>query len=126
MPLEVSWEPLGAVFRFSGVVSDEDVIAANREVYANPLLPAMKYQIVDFSLVEKINVSSATVRELASFDLRAAEINPDVKVAVITSAPLTRGLSNVYALTHESMGGRWAVQIFEREEDARAWAVPSS
>ena len=126
MPLEVSWEPLGAVFRFSGVVSDEDLIASCQEILASPLLPTMKYQITDLSVIEKLDVSSATVRELASFDLRAAEINPDVKVAVITSAPLTRGLSNVYALTHESMGGSWAVQIFEREEDARAWAVPSS
>jgi hypothetical protein len=126
MPYEVSWEPSGVVQRYSGVVSDEDVIAANREVYANPLLPAMKYQIVDFSLVEKIDVSSATARAVADSDRRVAETNPDVKAAIITSAPFVRGMSNLYATTHEVRGGSWTTKIFEREEDARAWAVPSS
>jgi hypothetical protein len=126
MPYEISWEPLGVLFRFWGVVSPEDIIASNQEVYASPLFPAMKYQIVDYSLVEKLDVSSTTVRTVANSDRRVAETNPDVKVAIITSAPFIRGLSNVYAATHEVRGGSWTTKIFEREEDARTWAVPSS
>ena len=126
MPYEVSWEPSGVVQRYSGVVSDEDVIAANREVYANPLLPAMKYQIVDFSTIEKLDVSNATVQAVAGMDERAAVLNPGVKVAIITSAPFVRGMSNMYALSHRARGGSWTTKSFEREEDARAWAVPSN
>ena len=125
MSCEISWEPSGVVFRFSGVVSDEDLIASNEEVlYTSPLFPIMRYQIVDFSMVEEFDVSSATVRAVAESDRRAAETNPDVKEAIITSAPLIRGMSNMYALTHESMGGTWTVEIFEREKEARAWAAP--
>ena len=69
MPYEFSWEPLGVVLRFSGVVSDEDLIASGQHI---------------------------------------------------------RGMSNMYRLTHEARGGSWTTEIFEREEDARAWAVPSS
>ena len=126
MPYEISWEPSGVVQRFSGVVSDEDVIAANLEVYANPLLPAMKYQIVDLSLAEKIDVSSATARAIADWDRRVAETNPNVKAAIITSSSFARGMANMYAITHEVRGGSWTTKVFEREEDARAWAVPSS
>ena len=122
MPYEVSWEPLGVVARFSGVFSDEDLIAEQWEVYANPLFPAMKYLIVDLSLVEKFAVSSETVRTVAVSDKRASETNPDVKIAVITSAAVIRGMSNIYAITHEVSGGSWTTKIFEREEDARAWA----
>ncbi len=125
MPYELSWEPLGVVFRFSGVVSDEELIASNEEVYTSRLFPAMKYQIVDFSMIEKLDVSSAVVRAVADSDRRAAKTNPDVKVAIITSEPFIRGMSNMYALVHEARGGRWAMELFEAEEDARAWAVPS-
>ena len=126
MPYEISWEPVGVLFRFSGVVSDEDLVASNEEVYTHPLFPAMTYQIVDFSPIEEFAVSSATVRAVAESDLRAAQANPNVKVAIITSAILMRGMSNMYALTHESKGGTWTVEIFEREKEARAWATTSS
>ncbi len=126
MPYEISWEPLGVVLRASGVVSDEDSIAANEELNASPLLPVMKYQIVDFSLIEKFDLSSERIWITAERDRIAAETNPDMKIAVIATSALIRGLTNMYALTHEAKGGSWVTKIFEREEDARAWAVPSS
>ena len=126
MPYELSWEPLGVVIRYSGVVSDEDIIASVDETYASPRLLVIKYQISDFSRIETADVSSETVRKIADLDIRVSEANPDLKVAVITSAPFVRGMSNMYAINHEVRGGSWTTKIFEREEDARAWAAPSS
>ncbi len=126
MPYEISWEPLGVVFRGSGAILDEDSIAANEELHASPLLPVMKYQIVDFSLIEKFDLSSERIWITAERDRIAAETNPDMKIAVIATSALIRGLTNMYALSHEAKGGSWVTKIFEREEDARAWAVPSS
>ena len=126
MPYELSWEPLGVVYRFSGVVSDVDLVAATEEVNASSRFPVMKYQIVDFSAIEKFDVSAATVRAVAASDRRSAETNPDVKVAIITSEVFLRGMSNIYAIEHEVAGGSWTTEVFESEEDARAWAAPSS
>ena len=123
MPYELSWEDSGVVFRFSGVVSDEELVAANEEVYASPLFPIMRYQIFDVSMIEKFQVSSEAVRAAADSDRSAAKRNPDVKVAIIiTSSPFLRGLANMYALSHEAHGGSWVTETFEREEDGRAWA----
>jgi hypothetical protein len=126
MPYEISWEPLGVVFRGSGVILDEDSIAANEELHANPLLPVMKYVIIDYSLIEKFDLSSELTRMGADRDRIAAETNPDVKIAIITSSAFVRGMANMYAIYHEVKGGSWTTKIFECEEDARAWAVPSS
>ncbi len=126
MPYEISWEPLGVVFRASSVILDEDSIAANEELYASPLFPVMKYVIIDYSLIEKFDLSSELMRIGADRDRIAAETNPDMKIAVIATTALMRGLTNMYALTHEAKGGSWVTKIFECEEDARAWAVPSS
>ena len=125
MPYEISWEPSGVAFHFTGVVSDEDMIASNGQVYASPCFGAMEYQIVDFSMIEKFEVSSATIWTVAESDRKAARTLPDVKVAIITSAPFMRGMSNMYSLAHSGRGGSWTTQIFEREEDARSWALAS-
>ncbi len=126
MPYTLSWESEGVVFHFSGIVSDEDLLTSNADVYASPHFPKLKYQIVDVSTIEEFDVSSSTMRSLASSDRIAAEMNPDVKVAIITSAPFMRGMANMYALSHEAEGGSWVTEVFDSEEDARAWAVPSS
>ena len=126
MPYEISWEPLGAVLRASGVLLDEDSIAVNEELNASPLFPVMKYQIIDFSLIEKFDLSSERIRITADRDRIAAETNPDMKIAVITSTAFVRGMANMYAIYHSLEGGSWTSKIFECEEDARAWAVPSS
>ena len=126
MPYEIDWQPMGVIYRFSGVVSDEDLRAATAEVYASPLLLTMKYLIADFSLIEEFAVSSATVRMVADSDSRVSKTNPDVKVAIISTAVFMRGMSNIYAITHQLYEGSWTTKIFECEEDARSWAVPSS
>ena len=126
MPYEISWEPLGVVLRASGVLLDEDSIAVNEELYASPLFPVMKYQIIDFSLIEKFDLSSERIRITADWDRIAAKTNPDMKIAVITSTAFVRGMANMYAIYHGLRGGGWTSKIFECEEDARAWAVPSS
>ena len=125
MPYKLSWEPFGVVCRFSGVVSDEELVAVNEEVHASALFAAIEYLIVDFSMIERFDVSSATVRSVAALDRAAAEINPHVRVAIITSEVFLRGMANMYAIEHEVAGGSWSTEVFEREEDARAWAVPS-
>ena len=56
MPYKVIWEHEGLVFRFSGVVSDEELVGATEEVNSNPLFPAVNYQIVDFSVIDKFGV----------------------------------------------------------------------
>ncbi len=126
MPYEIDWQPLGVAYRFSGVVSDEDLRAATAEVYASPLLLTMKYLIADFSLIEEFAVSSATVRMVADSDSRVSKTNPDVKVAIISTAVFMRGMSNIYAITHQLYEGSWTTKIFECEEDARSWVEPSS
>ena len=126
MPYQASWEPLGVALHFSGVVSGKDLIAANREVQTSPALPTMKYLIVDFLAAAEFDIGIGTARTVAVLDQNAAGTNPDVKVAIITSSALVRGMSSVYALYHKVMGGSWTTEIFAREVDARAWAVPAS
>lgn len=122
MPYKLSWESAGALFRFTGVVTDNDLIRSNADVYASPHFPEMRYQIVDLSTIDEFHVSTSAIRAVASSDRRAAQTNPGVRVAIINPpSTFMLGMSNMYALAHEAEGGSWVTGIFEREEDAREW-----
>ena len=117
MPYKLEWESSGVIFRYSGVVSDEDLKASNAEVYASPLLSELRYQIVDFSGMKRYKVESATLREVAQLDEVAARSNPNLKIAVVSSLPLIRGMSSIYRHTHEGTGGTWETELFESEAE---------
>lgn len=93
------------------------------EIFSDPRMADAEYQIADFSMLEKFQFSAEIVREIAGMDQELARIKPDVKVAVITSDSYMRGLLDLYSLTHKSMGGKWIMEAFEFEEEARAWAM---
>ena len=125
MSHEITWEATGVVCHFSGIVSSEEIVEVKAEVFDDPRIREISYQIADFTQLEKLEVSADAVREVAVIDRRLSEVNPDVRVAVITSESFVRGISNLYALTHDSLGGNWITEAFEYEEDARAWAMSS-
>ena len=125
MAYEITWEPAGVVCHFSGIVTNDEIVAVKAEVFDDPRILEIRYQIADFAMLEKFEISPEAVREVAGMDRTLAESNPDVKVAVITAASYVRGIANLYSLTHESMGGSWIMEAFEHEEDARAWVMSS-
>ncbi len=122
MAYEIIWESRGVLFRLSGDVIDADLLDANEEVYAHPKFAEMRYQIVDFSVITHFGISADAVARAAKLDQQASLRNPDVKVAIITSEPLLRGLSSLYSRSHTALGGAWRTKTFDTEAEAREWA----
>jgi hypothetical protein len=83
----------------------------------------MRYQIVDFSAIDGLAVTSRTVNLVAVRDQEASARNPAVKVAIITSEPYIYGMSRLYSRSHEAMGGTWRIKTFETEQRAREWVA---
>lgn len=123
MPSEVIWEAKGVVCHFTGVVTSDEIVLMKPEIFDDPRITDIEYQIADFSMLEKFEFSAEIVREIAGMDQSIAGINPDVKVAVITTDSYMRGLLDLYSLTHQSMGGNWIMEAFEDGDEARAWAM---
>jgi len=119
MPYEAHWEDEGIRWVFSGIVSDDDLMRCNLELYDDERFESIRYEIADFRAGESFTVTAKTLRHVARMDKDQAVRNPSVKVAVIATAIVQKGLAQVYALS----GGEtpWVTEVFDTEESARAW-----
>jgi hypothetical protein len=123
MPTEINWEPGGVVCHFTGVVSSEEIWKMKSEILDDPRIGDINFQIADFLMLEKFEFSAEIVRDIAGLDQDLTIANPEMKVALITSDSYMRGLLDLYTMTHQSMGGKWLLEAFDDEEEARAWAM---
>jgi hypothetical protein len=121
MPIELQYrdDETGVVFVCSGVVNGADFIEANEEIYAPERLERLRYQLIDFSATERIEISSEQIREYAAMDVRAAARNPSLVVAVAGPTPITFGLSRMWQALVDESGIRSGV--FHTVAEAESW-----
>lgn len=124
MPYSTTWERHGVIWTYWGVVSGEDILRSNQEIYGDERFDRMTFQIVDLTRVERFDVSHDDMLVMAANDRAAALTNPRVKVAVVTTSEVTRQLSLVYEL--ENRSSSWEQRTFATVAEARAWACPSA
>lgn len=119
MSYSIFWEEKGVRWKFSGEVTDQEMLDANKEFYDSPVFYDMRYQIGDFLEVTDFKVSSDTVKVLARLDLEASEKNPNVKVAFVVTNVMIKGLTRMWDLS--GGGTHWESSAFEDEASAREW-----
>ena len=110
----------GVVLRGSGLLTDQELLDANREAYASEAaVRAMRYQICDFLAVERAQLSGATIETIARMDARAAAINPNIPLAVVAEAKLMYGLSRIWGAY--AGAAKLESSVFQNMEEAQAW-----
>ena len=119
MPHSISWEENGSRTVFRGHVTGEEIARSSVEIRGNPRFDSMRYQIVDFSNIEGIEITLDEVREIAALDAAAAATNPRMKVAIISdSETVDTGAAAYKADNAESP---WETEIFRTLDEARRW-----
>ena len=121
MPYELIWEDRGVLWRFRDVVTGDELVQANLDIYSDPKFESIEYELAVFSDSVVFKASSETVRRVAEMDARASKRNPKIVVAIVASQRVIQGLANLYRLQHEAVGGSWTTEYFETEEEARRW-----
>ena len=119
MPYTAYWEEKGVHWVFTGDVSNEEMFASNVEIYEDPRFPDIQYGIVNYLAVDHYNVSSDAIFNLATMDKVASQRNPHLKLAVIATTQLLKGLTRMWELSGGS--SVWEYKIFEDETSAREW-----
>ncbi len=121
MPYELIWEDRGVLFRFRDVVTDDELVQCNLDVYADPKFESIEYELAIFPDSMVFEASVATVRRVAEMDVEASGRNPKIVVAIVATQRVIRGLANLYRLQTEATGGLWKTAHFKTEEEARRW-----
>lgn len=121
MPVEVKYidDGIGVEFHLTGIVSGEDVLKANAEVYQKKRLQRQCYQILDRTQCDQYQISSEDIRKIAEQDIAAAKINPDIVIAIIASSKLEFGLSRMYQAYVQESG--FVTEIFNDRDSAEEW-----
>jgi hypothetical protein len=123
MAYKTHWEEKGIFWVFSGVLKNDDLISCNKEVYEYPEFKNIEYEICDFNAVDSFPVDASTIRMVAEMDAKAYKINPGIKVAIVASQDIMKGLTKMYSVYFEMAGNNtsWETEVFVTIEEARKW-----
>jgi hypothetical protein len=109
----------GLIFVASGKAHASELIAINREIYSEAYLMKQKYQLVDLTGAESIQVEERDIRQLAEMDKEAAAVNPEIKIVVVAPGDLEYGMARMW-LAHVDEG-ELESRVFRTREEADRW-----
>ncbi len=121
MPYQIQWESNGIVWTYSGVLTGDDLLNSNFEIFGDERFDDLRYQIVDLTHTEEIAANEKHMRKIAHLDIAASRSNPRIKIAVVTNSEDGLNLSNTY---DQYTKGKipWKTKVFSTIEEAKAWA----
>ena len=126
MSYELIWEDRGVLFQFWDVVSGDELVQSNLDVYADPRFESIECELVIFSDSVEFAASSESVRRVAKMDATASQRNPNIVVAIVASQLVIQGLVNLYRLQSDFEGSTWETEFFETVDEARTWIAGKS
>ena len=119
MPYETKWEEKGIYWKYSGILTGDDLLQSNMGIYGDSRFDKLHYQIIDMLDVETFDVDTETMEEVTAMDLGASQSNPNLIVAVVANHIQAKRLVEIYETT--AGGAPWETEIFETVKDARIW-----
>ncbi len=122
MPVEFKYldNGLGLGFTVKGNFQGKELIEAAKNAYqAEEILRINKYGIIDYSPVEKFDISTSDVEEVADMCMVASKISPDRLIAVVASSNLSFGYSRMWEML--SGATKWERRVFRVKNEAEGW-----
>jgi len=122
MAYTITWSDKGIIWEYSGVMTGEDLINSNLEIFGDERFDDLRYQIADLTRVEAIDINEIHIRKMAYLDLAAARSNPNIRVAVVSSSEATAQIGESYA-NYSKEKSPWKTKIFSSLEEAQEWVL---
>jgi hypothetical protein len=105
----------------TGIVTGEEIIEAHKEIYKPENLKKQKYQIIDRTKCLKYQVTSEEIEIIAQIDNKAAEINPNIKIALVSTTSLQFGMSRMWQAYISD--NSFVTKIFQDRKSADEWIM---
>jgi len=102
-----------------GVITSGELLEMGDRLESRPDFTALKHVLLVFSDVEDLALNSNEIYSLVLNDRRRSELNPSLKLALVSDASLVFGLSRMYASYYSD--GPWQVMVFSDFVEAEAW-----
>jgi hypothetical protein len=120
MPYTTTWEARGVVWNYSGTLTGNELLQSNLEIFGDERFDDIRYQIIDLTAVNAMEVTRRHMRKIAHLDMAAARTNPRVRVAVVTTSEGGIDMTDIYK-QYTVEKSPWHTKIFTTREAAAAW-----
>ena len=122
MPIEFKCldNGIGYGFTAKGNFFGKELIKAARDAYrSGKILRKNKYGIIDYSSVDKFDVSTSDIETIAELSIEASKIASDRLIAVVAKDDLSFGYSRMWQfLSNEIV---WERMVFRLRNEAEEW-----
>ena len=121
MPIKLEYieDGVGVLMIGTGVVSGEDIRLANEEIYSEERIDRQEYQLVDWTGVDKFDVTRHDMETLAEQDRVAALRNPGILISSAGDRDVIFGLVRMWEeFVH---GTTLKTHVSRTLPEARAW-----
>ena len=119
MPYEAIWEDKGIYWKYQGILTGDDLLQSNMNIYGDSRFDNLRYQLVDMLDVESFDVETEAMEAVTAMDEAASQTNSSLVVAVVSTHIQAKRLVELYETT--TGGSPWETEIFESVEEARVW-----
>ena len=111
---------IGFGFTVKGNFSGKELIEAASNIYqSDELLRKSIYGIIDYTSVEKFDVSASDVEKIAELSKEASKIVPYRLIAVVANDDLSFGYSRMWEFLSSEIN--WERRVFRLKSDAEEW-----
>ena len=121
MSYNITWQDSNVIISFEGNVNYQDVNEADNIVYGDSRFDDMKYQIADFSKIEKFELTEEEVQIIAMLDKSSSRWNNKIKLAVVTLD--LNLLERIKPYIETMQDTEWSIKIFENIFEAKKWCI---
>lgn len=118
MPYNITWEPNGVYWTYSGNVTGQEIISTSTSIYGDPRFDSISYKLVDFLNLQSIEMDEKDVEIIAYQHKAAALSNPRIKTALVITPKLDKLAKKFLSIFDDST---WKVRIFHDLNTANHW-----
>jgi hypothetical protein len=122
MPINIKYldNGIGVDFIGAGIVKGKELIEATEKIFlSEEKIRESRYGLLDFSGADFFNASSEELKIVTQLDKRAAKINPDIVIALITEKGRAHGLSQIWKAYMDETD--WESKTFISKAEAINW-----
>lgn len=115
----------GAYVTFHGRLTGEDVYEGIYATYQQDPMHLLRYQIDDFSDVERIDSSTDDIRRIAMLDYEIAPLKGKQLIAIVGSDAVLQQRDYIYKI-YAAAWPKFVAETFRTVSEARNWINTSS
>ncbi len=121
MPIKLKYlDGGGSLLVGTGTLTGREILSAINAVHeTEEKTRAIVFQIGDFRLVEKVDISSMDIRTISERDIRTSKINRQIITAVVAGEDVVFGLSRMWQAYSDNAS--LTTSVFRSMDEAEQW-----